>query len=102
MKSLMTWSLAGMAWGLSLTTQAELQLLPDTGPQAVFAGARKITVLWLNTGDQAIHADVRMRIYQSSFATTALLQQADWKHLQILPGQTILESARVEFPAVKA
>jgi hypothetical protein len=103
MKLLITWGLAGIAWGLSVTANAELYLLPDKGSQTVFADApRNITVMWLNTGDQAINAEIRMRIYQSSFATTTLLRQADWKQLQVLPGQTVLESAQVEFPAVNA
>jgi hypothetical protein len=103
MRLLITWGIAVIAWGVSVTAKAELHLLPDKGPQTVFAGAaRKITVMWLNTGDQTINWDVRMRIYQSGFATAVPLRQTDWKQLQVLPGQTVLESAQVEFPAVRA
>lgn len=103
MKWAMTWGVLGMAWGLSLAAHAELQLVPDQAPQPAFAdGARKIALVWHNTGDQPVQPEIRMRIYQSGSATAVPLRQADWKQLQVLPGQTVLESAQVAFPAVNA
>jgi hypothetical protein len=82
---------------------ARLQLLPDQEPQRVFAGeARKITVVWHNAGDQSAGADVRTRLYQASSATAAPLSEKPWKKIEILPGQTVLESAPMDFPAVNA
>jgi hypothetical protein len=82
---------------------AQLQLLPDREPQRVFAGAaRKITVIWHNAGDKSAVADVRMRLYQASSATAAPLSEKAWKKIEILPGQTVLESAPMDFPAVNA
>jgi hypothetical protein len=82
---------------------AQLDVLPDKAPQRVFAGdARKITVTWRNAGDKAVDADMRIRLYQASSATAAPLSEKNWKKIEILPGQTVLESASVDFPAVNA
>jgi hypothetical protein len=82
---------------------AKLQLLPDREPQRVFAGeARNITVIWHNAGDKTAGADVRTRLYQASSATAAPLSEKAWKKIEILPGQTVLESAPIDFPAVNA
>jgi hypothetical protein len=80
-----------------------LQLLPDQEPQRVFAGeARKITVVWHNAGDQSAGADIHTLLYQTSSATAAPLSEKPWKTIEILPGQTVLESASLDFPAVNA
>ena len=82
---------------------AQLQLLPDREPQRVFAGdARRITVTWHNAGDKSAVADVRTRLYQASSATAVPLSEKAWKKIEILPGQTVLESASIDFPAVNA
>ena len=82
---------------------AQLQLLPDQQPQRVFAGdARKIAVVWHNAGDNTAEAEIRARISQTSSATAIRLGEAPWKKLQVLPRQTVLESARLDFPPVKA
>lgn len=82
---------------------AQLQLLPDREPQRVFAGdARRITVTWHNAGDKSAGADVRTRLSQTSSATAAPLSEKPWKKLEILPGQTVLESAPMDFPTVNA
>jgi len=82
---------------------AQLEILPDKAPQRVFAGdARKITVTWHNAGDQAVDAEMRTRLYQTSSATAAPLSEKPWKKIEILPGQTVLEAAPLGFPAVNA
>lgn len=69
----------------------------------VFAGdARKISLTWQNLSDVAVEVDVRARIYQTSSATTILLNEVLWKKLQVLPHQTVMESAQLDFPPVKA
>ena len=102
MKTFNTWLLLGIAsW--TVAARAQLQLLPDRELQCVFAGdARKITVSWHNAGDKAMDAEMRTRLYQTSSATAAPLTEKAWKKIEILPGQTVLESASVDFPAVNA
>jgi len=83
--------------------RAQLQLLPDKEPQRVFAGnARTVIVVWHNAGYNTADAEIRARLLQTSSATTVRLGETPWKTLQMLPRQTVLESAQLDFPAVKA
>ena len=103
MKLLRTWLTLALAWGWPGVLGAQLQLLPDPEPQRVFAGeARKITVVWHNTGDKAASAEIHARLYQTSSATAVLLTEKLWRKIEILPGQTVLESAQMDFPPVDA
>ena len=82
---------------------AQLQLVPDASPQIVFGGgAREIDLRWRNLGSEISNAAISARLLQASSATAALMGETRWKNLSVLPGQTVLESARLEFPAVKA
>ena len=82
---------------------AQLEFQPDAQPQCVFAGAaRNISVIWHNPGDKTVNEEIRTRIFQTTSATAVLLAEADWKKLEALPQQTLLESAQLDFPAVKA
>ncbi len=90
------------ASGLSAAA-SQLHLLPDAQPQCVFAGdARKINVVWYNAGDKTVDETIHLRMIQTTSATAVLLAEADWKELETLPQQTILESAPLDFPEVKA
>jgi hypothetical protein len=92
-----------IACGWPWAAFAQLQLLPDQQPQRVFAGdARKVAVVWHNVGDNTAEAEIRARILQTSSATTVRLGETPWKKLQVLPRQTVLESAWLDFPPVKA
>ena len=85
------------------TAWAQLQLLPSQELQRVFAGdARTITVSWHNASDKPVEAEIHMRVFQTTSATAVQLGESLWKNLQVLPAQTILESAQLDFPAVKA
>lgn len=86
-----------------LAVQAQLELLPDPEPQQVFGGdARTITLTWHNGGQKPFGRELSSSLYQASSATAVPLGTAPWKSLEILPGQTVIESARLNFPAVKA
>jgi hypothetical protein len=103
MRLLNTWILLGIAGCWPGVARAQLQLLLDREPQRVFAGdARNITVIWHNAGDKSAVADIRTRLYQTSSATAAPLSEKAWKKIEILPGQTVLESASLDFPDVNA
>jgi hypothetical protein len=83
--------------------QAQLELLPDKEPQQVFSGdARTITLTWQNAGLKPFGQELSTRLYQASSATAVPLGTTPWKNLQILPGQTVIESAKLNFPAVHA
>jgi hypothetical protein len=82
---------------------AELQTLPDQNPQRVFVGeGRRINVLFHNPSNRPLNADLRTRLFQASSATAIPLGEAPWKKLDVPPGQTVVESAPLTFPAVKA
>jgi hypothetical protein len=69
----------------------------------VFAGqARPITVVWRNISDKTVDTEIRARLYQTTSATAIPLSEKLWKKIEILPGQTVLESAQVDFPEVRA
>lgn len=79
------------------------ELVPATEPPRVFGGgSRTVPVRWRNGGDQPTSVALSMRIYQASSATAAPLTKTPWKELNLLPGQTVLESVTLDFPAVNA
>src|SRR5579883_2100600 len=98
----LAWLLAALGW--PWLACAQLQLLPDTASQAVFAaGTRTINVTWRNLGESTISMPIRMQLYQASSSTAAPLGgPQEWKSLQVLPRQTVLDQAAVTLPAVKA
>jgi hypothetical protein len=103
MRAINTWLLLVTACCWPGATHAQLQLLPDQEPQRVFAGeGRKITMVWHNAGDKTVTAEVRTRLSQTSSVTAVTLAEKTWKKIEILPGQTVLESAEMDFPAVNA
>jgi hypothetical protein len=89
------------AW--PLTAGAQVQVLPDKEPQQVFAGeGRTISVLLHNPAPQAVSAKLRLKLFQASSATAIPLSEAAWRKMEVLPSQTVLDSATLDFPAVKA
>lgn len=69
----------------------------------MFAGnQRQIEVTCRNAGKEPARAQVHTRLYQATSATAVSLGESPWKELTILPGQTVLESATLDFPTVKA
>jgi hypothetical protein len=61
-----------------------------------------VQVTFQNRDEKTAEAELHIRLHQTSSATTILLSEKPWKKLQVLPGQTVMESANVNFPAVKA
>ena len=103
MKLLPTGLLMGMLAGWPGLAAAQLQLLAGAGPQTVFGGAaRDIAVVWQNTNLFTFQGSLRTRLLQASSATVAPLGAQAWKTLRVLPGQTVVETAALGFPPVKA
>jgi len=83
--------------------RAQLELITNTAPQCVFSGqGRSISATFHNAGGQDFKNQISTRISQASSATAVSLGERPWKVLQVLPGQTVLESAQLDFPMVKA
>src|SRR5207253_1808364 len=76
-------------------------LLTEKQPAFVFGdGEREIGTIWRNPSDRAMEANLRVRLHQTSSATAVLVSDSVWKKLQLLPRQTVMESALVRFPSV--
>ncbi|HVU09532.1 MAG TPA: hypothetical protein VHG89_13445 [Verrucomicrobiae bacterium] len=81
----------------------QLKMVDAGKVQSVFFGEnKKIPLVFQNSGDKIFNGEIRVRVFQTSSATAALSGEFDWKKLEVLPQQTILESTRLDFPAVKA
>lgn len=97
--STVVWLCAAGAWG----NAAQLQVVPEKKPASLFAGEnRSLPVVFHNPAAISITSEVRMRLVQASSATAAPFSDVPWKRLQVLPGQTVLESAPLNLPVVRA
>jgi hypothetical protein len=87
-------------FGLVLTIRAELRLEPADERQVVFAThAEKIKVIFRNTGAESIKSNLRYRILQASSTTVMPVgSEQAWKELEVLGGQTVLETVEVTLP----
>lgn len=82
---------------------APLSVMPQKKPSSAFGGGeRGLEVILRNSGIQTVKSEVRAHVYQTSSATAAPVYEFAWKTLQVLPGQTIIETATLRFPAVQA
>lgn len=87
----------------SVTSSAQLQLPASHEPQRLFAGmARNVSVIFSNPGNENFDASLRLRILQTTSATAVRIADSPWKQLHVLPGQTVLETAQLDFPSVNA
>jgi hypothetical protein len=85
-----------------LAASAQLQIFSEQEPQRVFGGEeRKLAVTLYNAGTTAFEADVHTRLYQANAAKAVLLSDTLWKHVQVLPGQTVHDAVSLPFPQVK-
>lgn len=91
------------ACGLIDAGHAQLLVVSNTGPSSVFGGGRRSIPLVLNNrSGQSVQLDGRARVFQTTSATAVQIADKPWKRIQVLPGQTIIESASIDFPAVRA
>jgi hypothetical protein len=81
-----------------------LEIAPAiAAPQRLFFGeGRRISIAFHNPESHPVSTEIRTRTYQASSSTAALLHDNAWKTLEVLPGQTIVESTPLDFPAVRA
>lgn len=77
--------------------------MAESEPQQVFSGvARSVSVKLQSVGTQPVLVDLRWRLLQTTTATTTTIAELAWKQMQLQPGQTVLESVRLDFPPVRA
>ena len=81
---------------------AQLGVVPEMGPQAVIGGGmREVGVRWHNGESNVVIAEIRARMWQASPALAMPVGEVAWKRLEVLPGQTVEETAALPFPAVR-
>jgi hypothetical protein len=88
----------------ALPAFAQLEIIPDEQPPAVFAGKpQTVRLVVHNKAEKQMDVDVATRLFQATGATAAPVGEAQpWKTVHLLPGQTIIETATFTFPAVRA
>ena len=80
-----------------------LSLLPSLQAHAVFGGGpRTIPMTWLFVGAKPFSQILRLRAFLLGDSIALPAINAPWKRLEVLPGQTVMETARVNFPEVRA
>ena len=103
MRSTFTCPLIGLLCAWPVLAEAQLQLLADKEIQAVFAGdARDVSVMFHNPAQTNCELDFRVRISQASSSTAVPISENAWKRLLVPANETVLESARLDFPDVRA
>ena len=102
MRLFLTWLML-TALGSASAQAAQLQLVARAEPQAVFAGSNRVVNLcWSNAAETINETQIQSRVMQLTSATAVCVGEAAWKKLQVLPGQTVLETAALDFPPVRA
>jgi hypothetical protein len=97
---LIFFALAGAA---PIVAYGQLELVTNREAQCVFAGdARNVSVTFHNPGGNDFVGEIRTRIFQSSSSTAVLISEKPWKQIQVPVEETVLASAPLDFPAVKA
>lgn len=85
------------------SVRAQVRVQPDGGMPPIFSGGQRLVVVRLNNpAKTTTNLDARVRLLQTSTATVVRIAELPWKHLELLPGQTVVESAAISFPAVEA
>ena len=94
--------LLALLWESPLEARAQLELRPGQELAHKF-GAREgtLSVVWRNQSGNQLRVSISARVYQTTSATAAPYSKRLWKTLELLPGQTILESATFDFPLVR-
>jgi len=102
MKTMISMGLLLAMAGWQGGSRAQVAVLGDRQPQCVFSGRRAVSLLLTNAGSVAAELTVQLRLLQCTSATAVPLGVFPWKTLSLLPAQTVVESAPVDFPAVRA
>jgi len=81
---------------------AQLQVVSQSSAQTLFPGdACPVAVIFHNPEDHRVIVKLSTQLYQASSATAAPLGRPRvWKALEVLAGQTILETNPLAFPSV--
>src|ERR1051325_5250005 len=95
---------AGVAVLVPAIVVGQVQVLTRDALPNVFGGdPRQQSLLVRNATSEPAETDARFQLVQTSSSTaTPLSVSMPWKKLRVLAGQTVVESASVTFPEVRA
>ncbi|HTV39603.1 MAG TPA: hypothetical protein VMF08_03435 [Candidatus Sulfotelmatobacter sp.] len=103
MSTLNIWALIAAACGWLNAAGAQLEIVSNGAPESVFCGSQnQISIIFHNGGSESFDGEIRMRVFQATSDTAVSMGEAAWKKLEVLPQQTVLESAQLNFPPVNA
>jgi hypothetical protein len=103
MSSINPWMLMLVAACGTTAVQAQIRPLFNPEPLCVFAGGtRDVPVRWLNDNGTNVTTEIRTQLYQTSSATAMKIANTPARKIQVLAGQTVLDSAPINVPAVRA
>jgi hypothetical protein len=74
----------------------------DVPARATAGEGRKLTVLFHNPAATDFDADLSVRLLQTTSGTAVPWSITPWKRLRLLAGQTVVETAVMTYPMVKA
>jgi hypothetical protein len=95
--------LLALCWPGVVFAFGDLKCLPDGQPQRVFAGdARGISVIFYNPTVADNEWKLHARVFQTSSSTAVWISEEPWQRLAVPANETVLESVRLDFPAVRA
>lgn len=93
----------GSALVFCFVAHAQLVVGDRNERPGVFAGPnRQIKITLRNPANQLVAVNLRPRVYQTAVTTAAQLYERPAKFASVLPGQTVLETASLDFPTVRA
>ena len=91
-----------LASGLDLKAEGLIEVVTNRPPLRLFSGGeRSVPIKLHNPGNETAAAGLKVKLFQGSTATAAAVESHSWKQIQILPHQTIVESAAINFPTVR-
>jgi hypothetical protein len=90
-------------YALNATGAPKPPVSAAAAPQHLFAGVNRVVSVKLhNELGASASVALRVRLLQTTTATTTTIGEQGWKQVQLAPGQTILERITLDFPAVRA
>ena len=96
-------ALLALTSSVSATGSDLIELVTNAQPQCVFgAGDQRFFITWRNSGQASATEEVRGILFQTTTATAVRIGTLASKTVAVLPGQTVLNSVRADFPQVKA
>ena len=102
-KSCCGWLLSGALALWAFESVAQLEVLRSGEVPCRFGGRDGLVEIVIsNRSDNTVSAPARTRLLQASSATVATVAEAPWKRLELFPHQTVVESATISLPVVKA